>query len=156
MLGKRRSDATFGLIGQSFLAAMTEELAEYQRLVVVLESQLIAPHKEQANAGGVAGLTLKRLLVWMVDPMERLKMLAIMAECCQEHKGGALISSVYRYTRHGDPSIAPLVQRLLEKVQEMSFCQAFSVMFELIFVFVCVVLFTLGLLTFSPDLRAVL
>lgn len=113
LLAKLQKDPSFGSVGQCFHSAMTELLAEHQRLVVVLESQIAGV---EASGDGIRALTLKRLQVWMVEPFERLKVLAMMAECCQG-KGGALISSIYKYARHGDPGISSVVERLLEKVR---------------------------------------
>ena len=79
------------------------------------------------------GLTLRRLLVWTYDPRERLQMLAVLVEGCKrEHgrgegraafhmfvaglKGGALVSTLYHYSQHGDPAVRKLVKHLLTQV----------------------------------------
>lgn len=41
------------------------------------------------------------MIVWVAEPQLRLQWLAYIAEECNEKKGGALISSVYRFLQHG-------------------------------------------------------
>ena len=50
------------------------ELTEYYRLIAVLEAQ---------QQTGPEALTLRRLLVWTHDPLERLKWLAILVDGCK-------------------------------------------------------------------------
>ncbi|KAG8452117.1 hypothetical protein GDO86_004057 [Hymenochirus boettgeri] len=98
---QRSLDRAFGLVGQSFCAALHQELKEYYRLLSVLHSQ----HKNR--------LTLRRLLVWTYDPKIRLKTLAALVDHCQGRKGGELASSVHAYTKTGDPYMRSLVQHIL-------------------------------------------
>lgn len=91
---------------QSFCAALEEELLEYQRLLVILETQLLqrtaAVREAHVHARAISQLrllcsghcappaedssqrlTLKRLLVWLLEPQERLKMLAMVVDACR-------------------------------------------------------------------------
>lgn len=65
---------------QSFCSALNNELTEYYRLIAVLDAQ---SQQDGEASGGVAGLTLRRLLVWTHDPRERLQMLAILVDGCK-------------------------------------------------------------------------
>ncbi|XP_076323570.1 gamma-tubulin complex component 3 homolog isoform X1 [Tachypleus tridentatus] len=107
-----------GLVGQSFVAALQEELSEYYRLLAVLESQL---HKdvttEETYVSTRSGsLTLHQLVVWTLDPFVRMKQLAALIDSCHGQKGGALASTLYSYLHHADPSIHGLVRHMLSVV----------------------------------------
>ncbi|KAL7749198.1 Microtubule-nucleating Tub4p (gamma-tubulin) complex component [Sorochytrium milnesiophthora] len=122
-LNEKANDAAFGLVGQSFCSALRKELAEYYRLIAVLESQIASasPEKgddkdddgndEEPSATATKsltqrGLTLKRLLVWSVDPLCRLQIAVSLVDSCHDHKGGALVSIVHTYVHHGDPTVS--------------------------------------------------
>eukprot|EP00731_Ephydatia_muelleri_P030066 Em0021g589a len=105
----RSRDEAYGLVGQSFLAALTSELTEYYRLVAVLEAQ-------QLDSSRSGTLTLKRLVVWTQDPLHRLKFLGVLVDGCKRLKGGALVSALYAYSRHGDPYLKALVNSILTQV----------------------------------------
>ncbi|KAL8625039.1 hypothetical protein ACOMHN_012048 [Nucella lapillus] len=112
----RSADKAFGLIGQSFCAALHQELTEYYRLIAVLEAQLQQDQDQGISEGD--GLTLKRLVVWTFDPLLRLKTLAALVDACKGKKGGALASSIYSYMQHGDPYIKALIKHTLTVVAQ--------------------------------------
>ncbi|XP_076435742.1 gamma-tubulin complex component 3 homolog [Babylonia areolata] len=112
----RSADKAFGLIGQSFCAALHQELTEYYRLIAVLEAQLQQEQDQGISEGD--GLTLKRLVVWTFDPLLRLKTLAALVDACKGKKGGALASSIFSYTQHGDPYIKALIKHTLTLVSQ--------------------------------------
>ncbi|XP_053403084.1 gamma-tubulin complex component 3-like [Mercenaria mercenaria] len=113
----RSADKTFGLVGQSFCAALQQELTEYYRLVAVLESQL-QEELDQGIGMSNAGVTLRRLVVWTFDPLIRLKSLAAMVDVCKGKKGGALASAIYSYMQHGDPFVKSLIKHILTMVSQ--------------------------------------
>uniref|UniRef100_A0A8C0A8L4 Tubulin gamma complex component 3 n=1 Tax=Bos mutus grunniens TaxID=30521 RepID=A0A8C0A8L4_BOSMU len=113
---QRSLDRSFGLVGQSFCAALHQELKEYYRLLSVLHSQLQLEDDQGVNLGFESSLTLRRLLVWTYDPKIRLKTLAALVDHCQGRKGGELASAVHAYTKTGDPSMRSLVQHILSLV----------------------------------------
>ncbi|KAL4219924.1 Gamma-tubulin complex component 3 [Mactra antiquata] len=113
----RSADKTFGLVGQSFCAALHQELTEYYRLIAVLESQL-QEDIDQGIGMNVSGISLRRLLVWTFDPLDRLKKLAALVDICKGKKGGALASAIYSYLRHGDPFTRSLVKHILTMVSQ--------------------------------------
>eukprot|EP00761_Pharyngomonas_kirbyi_P006563 gb/GECH01006571.1/.p1 GENE.gb/GECH01006571.1/~~gb/GECH01006571.1/.p1 ORF type:complete len:848 (+),score=133.22 gb/GECH01006571.1/:1-2544(+) len=94
-----------GLVRQSLGAALETELSEFYRLLAVLESQA---------ASGT--LTLRRLLVWTQEPLERLRIMAVVGEGVSGMHGGALVSAVHQYGRHGDRTVQELVRRLSSAV----------------------------------------
>ncbi|OCT92539.1 hypothetical protein XELAEV_18015595mg [Xenopus laevis] len=110
---QRSLDRAFGLVGQSFCAALHQELKEYYRLLSVLHSQLQVEDDQGVNLGVESSLTLRRLLVWTFDPKIRLKTLAALVDHCQGRKGGELASAVHAYTKTGDPYMRSLVQHIL-------------------------------------------
>ncbi|XP_071991684.1 gamma-tubulin complex component 3 isoform X1 [Engystomops pustulosus] len=110
---QRSLDRAFGLVGQSFCAALHQELKEYYRLLSVLHSQLQVEDDQGVNLGLETSLTLRRLLVWTYDPKMRLKTLAALVDHCQGRKGGELASAVHTYTKTGDPYMRSLVQHIL-------------------------------------------
>lgn len=113
----RSTDKTFGLVGQSFCAALQQELTEYYRLIAVLESQL-QEEVDQGVALGQGGITLRRLIVWTFDPLIRLKSLAAVVDVCKGKKGGALASAIYSYMQHGDPFAKSLIKHILTLVSQ--------------------------------------
>ncbi|VCX42908.1 unnamed protein product [Gulo gulo] len=113
---QRSLDRSFGLVGQSFCAALHQELKEYYRLLSVLHSQLQLEDDQGVNLGLESSLTLRRLLVWTYDPKIRLKTLAALVDHCQGRKGGELASAVHAYTKTGDPYVRSLVQHILTLV----------------------------------------
>ncbi|KAJ4428063.1 hypothetical protein ANN_24077 [Periplaneta americana] len=113
-----------GLIGQSLVAALREELTEYYRLVAVLQSQIKqqmdtsvdSPLSEEQPQCHKEGLTLCRLAVWTLDPLGRMKCLAAVADACKDKRGGALASCVHGFLQHGNPVIRETVKNLLGAV----------------------------------------
>ena len=60
-----------GLVGQSLVTGLREELAEYYRLISVLEDQLKAK-KANSDDEGMA-MTLHKLSVYTMDPLAKMK-----------------------------------------------------------------------------------
>lgn len=93
-----------GLTAQSFVTALKNELAEFYRLLSTLEGQL---------QDSVSTLSLQHLLVWTLEPMNRMKLLVSIVQTCQGLRGGALISTIYSYLHHGDTPSSETVHALL-------------------------------------------
>ena len=72
-----------GLVGQSFCAALQQELTEYYRLLAVLEGQHQVGDAGIVGEGASGSLTLRRLMVWTYDPMMRLRTLAALVDACK-------------------------------------------------------------------------
>ena len=60
-----------GLVGQSLVTALREELADYYRLLSLLEDQLKAK-KASCEDEGMA-MTLHKLSVYTMDPLAKMK-----------------------------------------------------------------------------------
>lgn len=71
------------LYTQSFCSALSDEVTEYYRLVAVLEAQLQDMATVARGESGRSQLTLRRLIVWTHDPLQRLKYLAILVGACK-------------------------------------------------------------------------
>ncbi|XP_075910838.1 gamma-tubulin complex component 3 [Petromyzon marinus] len=112
-IDQRALDRAFGLVGQSFCAALHQELKEFYRLISVLHSQLNVEEDLGVNVGPEGSLTLRRLLVWTSEPRQRLHSLAALVDRCHGRKGGELASCVHAYTRSGSPCVRSLARHLL-------------------------------------------
>uniref|UniRef100_A0A9J7Y578 Tubulin gamma complex component 3 n=2 Tax=Cyprinus carpio TaxID=7962 RepID=A0A9J7Y578_CYPCA len=100
-------DRAFGLVGQSFCAALHQELKEYYRLLSVLHAQLQVEEDQGVNMSVESSLTLRRLLVWTYDPKVRYIL---------QHKifkMKSLASAVHAYGKTGDPHMRALIQHIL-------------------------------------------
>lgn len=113
-LDARSGDKALGLVGQSFCAAIQNELTQYYRLVAVLEAQ--ANHLDATDKKNDIGLTFHRLKVWTFDPLLRMKALATLVDICKGKKGGSLLSSIHSHTQTGDPFTSKLVKHILHIV----------------------------------------
>ena len=100
------NEPSLGLVGQALVAAFQEEMSEYFKLLAVLEGKV-----ESGEEGG--SMTLRRLLVWVQDPLVRMKAVATIADAVRGLQGGELVSVVYAYAQHGDPFIAQFVNSVL-------------------------------------------
>ncbi|KAG0213595.1 Gamma-tubulin complex component 3 [Mortierella sp. GBA30] len=105
-------EGTAGLVGQSFCSALQHELMDYFRLIAVLEAHVA----KDTDVDTGKGLTLKRLLVWTQDSLQRLRLMSVLVECCHNLQGGALVSMVHDYTQHGDPLIQQFIHHMLERI----------------------------------------
>lgn len=111
-LSTYNNNPSAGLILQAFCAYISAELKEYHRLLAVLESQL-GNKDEGADCGN---LTLRRLLVWLEQPLDRLKYLNVVCDAVKDKKGGVLLSTLYSYSVHGDLFKSSLLKSGLTKV----------------------------------------
>lgn len=80
-----------GAVGRAFTAAVHAELNDYFRLIAVLESQSHLPPPEGAPAAGGDGdgsyLTLRRLDLWLAEPLQRMRLLAVLVDCTRGLRG---------------------------------------------------------------------
>ena len=133
-----------GSTRQAFRAAVQAELADYYRLIAVLEAQAQVPMASAlepsgndyggggrggyagagygpsgASGGGGGGggggtyLSLRRLAVWLAEPLRRLRLLAVLVDASEAARGGALLGALHKHTRHGDPAACATATRLL-------------------------------------------
>lgn len=107
-----------GLMGQGFVSALKTELTKYYGMVAMLQEQLNKQRQTEMFAlftspSRPERLTLMKILVWSVDPLQRLQLLASIAEACQEKKGGALASTVHGFLNNGNPMVKNIAKELL-------------------------------------------
>ncbi|KAM3589786.1 Microtubule-nucleating Tub4p (gamma-tubulin) complex component [Umbelopsis sp. WA50703] len=116
-------DPSIGLVGQSFCSSLQRELNDYYKLIAVLEAQISKSDDNEATGSehknstlSAKSLTLKRLVVWMRDSLQRLRLMSVLIDVCKDQKGGAFVSVIHNYTKHGDPFIQKFISQLLEEV----------------------------------------
>ncbi|XP_066585040.1 gamma-tubulin complex component 3-like [Prorops nasuta] len=109
---ERMSIGGAGRVSDSFVTALHKELTEYYRFIAIVQEEVNRSH----NQLGVPGITLSHLHLWAGDPLETLKWLASIVRACQGQKGGALASTVYEFSYHGDATVKKLVKRILQSV----------------------------------------
>jgi gamma-tubulin complex component 3 len=123
-----------GLVEQSFCGGLQQELTAYYRLIAVLESQVneAITQADQSDGNGKENLvanigdapppasfgqfTLRRLAVWVAEPLERLRLMAMLVDAGKGLKGGSLASAIGAHLRHGDPAVRTFVKRLMEQL----------------------------------------
>lgn len=106
------ADKQTGIIGQSLIAALREELTKHYELIAVLQCQL----QQQKIHKNSTDLTLRNLLCWVKDCHFKLQWLANIASECQNKKGGELISSVFSFLQHGSSVVQDIVRNILKAV----------------------------------------
>lgn len=110
---ERTTDRTAaGLVNQSLVMALREELNEYCRLIAVLEAQ-IQEGGDTPMGEPMGGLTLRRLVLWTLEPRTHLKALALLTHAAREVYGGACVSAIYQHMHHGDPGHRTVVRHVL-------------------------------------------
>ncbi|KAI9286402.1 Spc98 family-domain-containing protein [Umbelopsis sp. AD052] len=117
-------NASIGLVGQSFCSSLQREMNDYYKLIAVLEAQISKSEGKDPTfladdldtTLSTNSLTLKRLVVWMRDSLQRLRLMSVLIDACQDQKGGAFVSVIHNYTKHGDPFIQKFISQLLEEV----------------------------------------
>lgn len=58
------------------------------------------------DAPSASYLTIRRLGVWLAEPIRRMRLLAAMADATSSLSGGALAGSIYAHVHaHGDPFV---------------------------------------------------
>jgi len=73
--------------------------------------------KEELNmAQRCKNLSLRKLQLWIYEPFERLKWMAIIADACKGQKGGRIISIIMCYNKQGNKQIQALINRILKHV----------------------------------------
>ncbi|CAD7697869.1 unnamed protein product [Ostreobium quekettii] len=126
-----------GAVRQALGYAVSKEPADYYRLMAVLEAQLDNPmptaldhgagendprgHLSRPNsAGGGPGgpyLSLRRLAVWLAEPMRRMRLLGVIIDSTRDKSGGELAGAVYSYLHQGDPTTHAFTNRMLQRVR---------------------------------------
>ncbi|KAF7818936.1 gamma-tubulin complex component 3 [Senna tora] len=106
-----------GTVGQAFCAALQDELTDYYKLLAVLIAQSLNPiplTSEAASTGNY--LSLRRLAVWLAEPMVKMRLMADLVHRCKVLRGGAMAGAIHLHAQHGDPLVHEFMRRLLQRV----------------------------------------
>ncbi|XP_057450494.1 gamma-tubulin complex component 3 [Lotus japonicus] len=106
-----------GTVGQAFCSALQDELSEYYKLLAVLEAQSSNPIplvSESASSGNY--LSLRRLAVWLAEPMVKMRLMSDLVDKCKILRGGAMAGAIHLHAQHGDPLVHEFMKRLLQRV----------------------------------------
>ncbi|OAD75106.1 hypothetical protein PHYBLDRAFT_96718, partial [Phycomyces blakesleeanus NRRL 1555(-)] len=120
----KSNDPSIGLVGQAFCSELQHELTDYYRLIAVLEAQIkkqastVPNFENQLALPTEQSLTLRRLVVWTQESLQKLRLMSTMVDVCQDQKGGALVSTMHNYTKHGDPFIRNYISKMLQEVSK--------------------------------------
>lgn len=107
-------------IARAWAEAMSLHLNRFHHsLLADWEAQLQQEQKQQQQDDDVpissSDLTLRRLLVRLVEPMSQLRTLALIVDGVGHHfTGGPLLTALHRHSRHGDTRHSTLSHRMLE------------------------------------------
>lgn len=70
-------------VGQSFCHVLNMELSDYFRLIAVLASQVDEDAEtKQPHERSASELTLRKLLVWTQDPLDKMRLMARLIDRC--------------------------------------------------------------------------
>ncbi|GMH41519.1 hypothetical protein BSKO_09429 [Bryopsis sp. KO-2023] len=127
-----------GSVRQAFCYAVNKELRDYYRLMAVLETQSVQPlptafpsqkssqtdggemltteSTENRSSSNAPYLSLRRLAVWLAEPMRRMRILAFIIDQTEKQHGGELAGGIYARTQTGDPFAKEFVMRILRRV----------------------------------------
>ncbi|KAI3819990.1 hypothetical protein L1987_13845 [Smallanthus sonchifolius] len=106
-----------GTVVKAFCVALEDEVLEYHKLLTVLKSQSMSPIplvSEYVSSKGY--LSLRRLAVWFVEPMVKMRRMAVLVDSCGNLKGGAMAGAIHLHAQHGDPLFHGFMKRLLLRV----------------------------------------
>ena len=105
-----------GAVARALAAAVAQEVAQYDQLLAVLEAQAQgeAPTPGAVSATSAPYLTLRRLDVWLADPMAALRRLAVLTDATAGLQGCHLVAALHTHVATGDAAASALVTRLLK------------------------------------------
>ncbi|KYR01195.1 spindle pole body component 98 [Tieghemostelium lacteum] len=132
-----------GLTNQSFCSSINDELVEFYRLITILESQinrnLLMIHNNNNNINNritdkeyqIENLTLKRMFVWIQEPLKKLKVIVSLIDSVgYQMKGGEILSVIEMQSKHGDQVICDLVKTIQIKTSQPVFAMIKTWIFE--------------------------
>jgi len=99
-------------VTQALCFSIQSELNEYFRLLSILDSQ-----RQRYNEQDTANfLNLRKLYLWVQEPLDRMKWLALIIDSVQNLKGGAICSAINTFTMNGSPNTQHFINRILKEV----------------------------------------
>ncbi|GAB2266886.1 Gamma-tubulin complex component 3 [Dionaea muscipula] len=106
-----------GTVGQALGAAFHDELTEYHKLLAVLNEHAMNPIPLVSDAASPGNyLSLRRLSVWLAEPMVKMRLMAVLVDSCKVLKGGEMAGAIHMHAQHGDPLVHEFMRRLLRRV----------------------------------------
>ena len=80
--------------------------------MAILDSQ-----KQRYSEADTANfLNLRKLYLWVQEPLDRMKWLALIVDSIQNLKGGAICSAINTFAMNGSPSTRQFINRILKEV----------------------------------------
>ncbi|KAG6622385.1 Gamma-tubulin complex component 3 [Phytophthora cinnamomi] len=114
---QHREELAFGLVGQSFCHVLNTVLTDYFRLIAVLTSQIDEDAEtRQPHERALSSLTLRTLIVWIQDPLDKMRLMARLIDSVEGLRGGALASGIHSHVLHGDPDVSQSVQSVMKRI----------------------------------------
>jgi gamma-tubulin complex component 3 len=109
------ASAQHSVVHEALVAACNREVNNCYRLIAILEAQSQQNAAAGASAAAPAAqLTLRRLVVWLAEPQQRLRVVAGCLEAAVPLRGGQVINALHAASKHGDPMVRRAVGPLLE------------------------------------------
>ncbi|KAI9923317.1 hypothetical protein PsorP6_002031 [Peronosclerospora sorghi] len=114
---QHREALAFGLVGQSFCHVLNTELVAYFRLIAILAAQIDEDAEiRQPKERKASSLTLRTLIVWTQDSLDKMRLMARLIDSVEGLRGGALASGIHSHVLHGDPDVSESVQAVLKQI----------------------------------------
>ena len=110
-----RASANESVVHEALVAACNKEVNNCYRLIAILEAQSQQPADSPGAVTSVGQLSLRRLVVWLAEPQQRLRVLASCLEAAVPLRGGQVINALHAMSKHGDPLVRRAVGPLLEE-----------------------------------------
>eukprot|EP00879_Flechtneria_rotunda_P027814 GHRR01029816.1.p1 GENE.GHRR01029816.1~~GHRR01029816.1.p1 ORF type:complete len:624 (+),score=227.32 GHRR01029816.1:846-2717(+) len=108
-----------GSVRQALCAALSEEVTDFYRLMAVLEGQLAIPQPVPGADASAAGpyLSLRRLQLWLAEPLRRMRLLTALVDGTAGRLGGDLAGGVWAACNAvGDPLASSYATRILHQM----------------------------------------
>ncbi|KAJ3111746.1 Gamma-tubulin complex component 3 [Physocladia obscura] len=104
-----------GLVRQGFCVAIQKKLTSHFHLITQLEDQFTKADLAGKKDFASKGLSLKRLLVWIHEPLLKLRVVSVLVDMSVGLRGGALLRVVHASTNHGDLFISVPFYQMLKR-----------------------------------------
>jgi gamma-tubulin complex component 3 len=111
-----KATAQESVVHEALVAACNKEVNNCYRLIAILEAQYQQQQTTNTTASSNIGpLSLRRLVVWLAEPQQRLRVLVSCLDAAVGLRGGQVINALHAMSKHGDPLVRRAVGPLLEE-----------------------------------------
>jgi gamma-tubulin complex component 3 len=112
-----KAAAQESVVHEALVAACNKEVNNCYRLIAILEAQYQQQQQQQntTTPSNIGPLSLRRLVVWLAEPQQRLRVLASCLDAAVGLRGGQVINALHAMSKHGDPLVRRAVGPLLEE-----------------------------------------